>query len=293
MAYGLARGLGAGARDAAARQGRAERHGLRSARQAEAAARALGLHGERRGRQPDAAGQRRGVQDHSAAPAPPGGRLEDRHRRRALRPAVRQPHLPVPGGRPSHVPHRRRGGDRPRGQGEERAAGALDARPRSRVEDVAAARGGGLWYQLYMPPTWDDTEKLVRRVEAAGCPVLVWTIDLLGGRNLETATRVQRTDTRQCEACHATRHRRAPRQRDVPRPQQRALQPVQRHLGLGGPLEEDDVDEGRPEGRRDGGGRAARARERRRRHPGVEPRRPRRRDAARPPSTSCPRSWTR
>jgi 4-hydroxymandelate oxidase len=72
------------------------------------------------------------------------------------------------------------------------------------VEDVAAARGGGLWYQLYMPQTWEDTEKLVRRVEAAGCPVMVWTIDLLGGRNAETATRAQRADTRQCASCHAT-----------------------------------------------------------------------------------------
>jgi isopentenyl diphosphate isomerase/L-lactate dehydrogenase-like FMN-dependent dehydrogenase len=72
------------------------------------------------------------------------------------------------------------------------------------VEEVAAARGGGLWYQLYMPQTWEDTEKLVRRVEAAGCPVMVWTIDLLGGRNAETATRAQRADTRQCASCHAT-----------------------------------------------------------------------------------------
>lgn len=72
------------------------------------------------------------------------------------------------------------------------------------VEEVAAARGGGLWYQLYIPATWEDTEKMVRRVEAAGCPVLVWTIDLLGGRNLETATRAQRADTRKCETCHAT-----------------------------------------------------------------------------------------
>jgi 4-hydroxymandelate oxidase len=72
------------------------------------------------------------------------------------------------------------------------------------VEDVIAARGGGLWYQLYMPLAWTDAEKLVRRVEAAGCPVLVWTIDLLGGRNLETATRAQREDTRQCITCHAT-----------------------------------------------------------------------------------------
>ena len=70
----------------------------------------------------------------------------------------------------------------------------LSSQTSIRVEDVIAARGGGLWYQLYMPQSWDDTEKLVRRVEAAGCPVLVWTIDLLGGRNLETATRAQRAD---------------------------------------------------------------------------------------------------
>ena len=80
----------------------------------------------------------------------------------------------------------------------------LSSQTSIRVEDVIAARGGGLWYQLYMPQSWDDTEKLVRRVEAAGCPVLVWTIDLLGGRNLETATRAQRADDRQCAACHAT-----------------------------------------------------------------------------------------
>ena len=55
-----------------------------------------------------------------------------------------------------------------------------------------------------MPSTWADTETLVKRVEAAGCPVLLWTIDNLAGRNLETATRFQRTDTRQCQSCHAT-----------------------------------------------------------------------------------------
>jgi isopentenyl diphosphate isomerase/L-lactate dehydrogenase-like FMN-dependent dehydrogenase len=70
------------------------------------------------------------------------------------------------------------------------------------VEDVAKALGGGLWYQLYMPLKWEDTEKLIRRVEAAGCPVLVWTVDLLGGRNTETATRARRQDTRDCNVCH-------------------------------------------------------------------------------------------
>ena len=72
------------------------------------------------------------------------------------------------------------------------------------VEDVAKALGTAPWYQLYMPVRWEGTEKLVHRVEEAGCPVLVWTIDLLGGRNLETAERFRRMDTRVCTACHAT-----------------------------------------------------------------------------------------
>ncbi len=70
------------------------------------------------------------------------------------------------------------------------------------VEDVAKGLGTPPWYQLYMPTTWDATERMVRRVEAAGCPVLVWTVDLLAGRNTETATRGQRADTRDCASCH-------------------------------------------------------------------------------------------
>jgi len=72
------------------------------------------------------------------------------------------------------------------------------------VEEVAMARGTPPWYQLYMPSQWDGNERLVRRVEALGCPVLVWTVDLLGGRNLETAERFRRADTRDCTACHAS-----------------------------------------------------------------------------------------
>jgi isopentenyl diphosphate isomerase/L-lactate dehydrogenase-like FMN-dependent dehydrogenase len=72
------------------------------------------------------------------------------------------------------------------------------------VEEVARALGNPLWYQLYMPVRWEGTEKLVRRVEEAGCPALLWTVDLLGGRNLETAERFRRTDTRMCTSCHAS-----------------------------------------------------------------------------------------
>ena len=70
------------------------------------------------------------------------------------------------------------------------------------VEEVGKALGTAPWYQLYMPTTWDDTEKMVKRAEAAGCPVLAWTIDLLAGRNTETATRFSRADQRDCLSCH-------------------------------------------------------------------------------------------
>ena len=72
------------------------------------------------------------------------------------------------------------------------------------VEDVAKALGTAPWYQLYMPTSWGDTEKMVKRVEGAGCPVLVWTIDVLSGRNTETSTRAARTDKRDCMACHVS-----------------------------------------------------------------------------------------
>jgi len=81
------------------------------------------------------------------------------------------------------------------------------------VEDVAKALGTPPWYQLYIPADWTSTEKMVKRVEAAGCPVLVWTVDLLGGRNLETAERLRRTDTRECMMCHT-----GPRGGTPPRP---------------------------------------------------------------------------
>jgi 4-hydroxymandelate oxidase len=72
------------------------------------------------------------------------------------------------------------------------------------VEEVAKALGTPPWYQLYMPTTWADTEKMVKRAEAAGCPVLAWTIDLLAGRNTETAIRFARADQRDCLTCHVT-----------------------------------------------------------------------------------------
>lgn len=70
------------------------------------------------------------------------------------------------------------------------------------VEDIAKALGAAPWQQLYMPFEWSDTVTLVKRIEDAGCPVLVWTVDLLAGRNTPTATRFARQDTRNCVSCH-------------------------------------------------------------------------------------------
>ena len=81
------------------------------------------------------------------------------------------------------------------------------------VEDVAKARGGPIWYQLYTTNSLDVTRRLVKRAEAAGCPAVAVTIDTPNGRNTVTATRLARTDTRQCGACHkdATGDRMNPR----------------------------------------------------------------------------------
>jgi 4-hydroxymandelate oxidase len=70
------------------------------------------------------------------------------------------------------------------------------------VEDVIKARGGPVWYQLYAVSNWGHTEKVVKRAEDAGCPVLAWTIDLLAGRNTELASRYRRIDDRECASCH-------------------------------------------------------------------------------------------
>jgi isopentenyl diphosphate isomerase/L-lactate dehydrogenase-like FMN-dependent dehydrogenase len=70
------------------------------------------------------------------------------------------------------------------------------------LEDVAKALGTPPWFQLYMPERWDQTEKLVRRVEADGCTALVWTIDTMAGRSSETYERYRRSDKTDCAQCH-------------------------------------------------------------------------------------------
>jgi hypothetical protein len=46
------------------------------------------------------------------------------------------------------------------------------------VEDVAAARGGPGWFQLYTTSDWPSTERMLKRAEDAGCTALAWTVDI-------------------------------------------------------------------------------------------------------------------
>jgi 4-hydroxymandelate oxidase len=72
-------------------------------------------------------------------------------------------------------------------------------------ETIAEARGEPHWFQLYANADWDITRKTLDKVKAAGCPVLVWTIDLLGGSNRELARRSQGRENYNrplCQSCH-------------------------------------------------------------------------------------------
>jgi 4-hydroxymandelate oxidase len=69
-------------------------------------------------------------------------------------------------------------------------------------EEVTAARGAPIWYQLYATNKWEVAKTFVTRAEKAGCPVVAVTVDRSGGRNQETLFRLRPSDTRDCNACH-------------------------------------------------------------------------------------------
>ena len=70
------------------------------------------------------------------------------------------------------------------------------------IEEATEARGGPVWFQLYPSQDWNQTRQILKRVEAAGAPVLVLTVDLFGGSNRETMVREALLDARDCSACH-------------------------------------------------------------------------------------------
>jgi 4-hydroxymandelate oxidase len=70
------------------------------------------------------------------------------------------------------------------------------------IEDVIAARGAPVWFQLYHQEDWNQTKQKLERAEHAGAPAVVFTVDLLGGSNRETMLRERKSDTRVCTNCH-------------------------------------------------------------------------------------------
>ena len=78
----------------------------------------------------------------------------------------------------------------------------LSASANYTVEEVTAARGAPVWFQLYISPDWTVGMALAKRAEAAGCPVIAVAVDRVAGRNQETMFRLRREDARDCGTCH-------------------------------------------------------------------------------------------
>jgi isopentenyl diphosphate isomerase/L-lactate dehydrogenase-like FMN-dependent dehydrogenase len=72
------------------------------------------------------------------------------------------------------------------------------------IEQVAEARGAPIWFQLYTLGGWPGVRKMLRRAEAAGCPAVVFTVDLPTSATpaRHTLQRAIRRDTRDCTVCH-------------------------------------------------------------------------------------------
>jgi isopentenyl diphosphate isomerase/L-lactate dehydrogenase-like FMN-dependent dehydrogenase len=72
----------------------------------------------------------------------------------------------------------------------------------SSIEEVSSARGGPVWQQLYPTNDWAMTRAIIKRAEAVGSPVLVFTIDHHENAYGETLFRARRIDKRDCSLCH-------------------------------------------------------------------------------------------
>ncbi len=70
------------------------------------------------------------------------------------------------------------------------------------IEDVIAARGGPVWFQLYPTSKWSTARTMLERAEAAGARVVVLTVDLNSNSNRVLLGQFARADERDCSACH-------------------------------------------------------------------------------------------
>jgi isopentenyl diphosphate isomerase/L-lactate dehydrogenase-like FMN-dependent dehydrogenase len=70
------------------------------------------------------------------------------------------------------------------------------------IEDVTAAKGGPVWFQLYRDRDWNKTLAMIKRAEAVGSPVLAWTVDSQAGGKRSVLARARRQDREYCGTCH-------------------------------------------------------------------------------------------
>ncbi len=70
------------------------------------------------------------------------------------------------------------------------------------IEDVIAARGKPVWFQLYPTSQWATAQMMLERAERAGARVVVLTVDLNSGSNRVLLGQYVRTDDRDCSSCH-------------------------------------------------------------------------------------------
>ena len=72
------------------------------------------------------------------------------------------------------------------------------------IEDVIAARGQPVWFQLYPTNQWGTAKMMLERAERAGARVVVLTVDLNSSSNRVLLGQFIRTDDRDCTSCHGT-----------------------------------------------------------------------------------------
>jgi len=74
----------------------------------------------------------------------------------------------------------------------------------SSIEDVIAARGEPVWFQLYPTNKWSTAKTMILRAQDAGAKVVVLTVDLNSESNRVLLGQFSRADDRDCSACHGT-----------------------------------------------------------------------------------------
>jgi len=70
------------------------------------------------------------------------------------------------------------------------------------IEDVIAARGAAVGFQLYPTSDWSVASKMLKRAEQAGAEFVVLTVDLNSGSNRVLLGQYSRADKRDCSTCH-------------------------------------------------------------------------------------------